>query len=42
MGEAAFRAVMLHGGTALGTGHGEAVSPILARPTTSHRPPHRP
>ncbi|MEU4562043.1 4-(cytidine 5'-diphospho)-2-C-methyl-D-erythritol kinase [Actinoplanes sp. NPDC023936] len=24
---------LLHGGTALGTGHGEAVSPILARPT---------
>jgi 4-diphosphocytidyl-2-C-methyl-D-erythritol kinase len=27
---------LLHGGTALGTGHGEAVSPILARPTTWH------
>ncbi|MET8147039.1 4-(cytidine 5'-diphospho)-2-C-methyl-D-erythritol kinase [Actinoplanes sp. NPDC049668] len=27
---------MLHGGTALGTGHGETVSPILARPTTWH------
>ena len=26
----------MHGGTALGTGHGEAVSPILARPTTWH------
>ena len=24
---------LLHGGTALGTGHGEAISPILARPT---------
>ncbi len=27
---------LLHGGTALGTGHGEAVSPILARPITWH------
>ncbi|WP_305784997.1 4-(cytidine 5'-diphospho)-2-C-methyl-D-erythritol kinase [Symbioplanes lichenis] len=27
---------LLHGGTALGTGHGEAVSPILARPVTWH------
>jgi 4-diphosphocytidyl-2-C-methyl-D-erythritol kinase len=27
---------LLHGGTALGTGRGEAVSPILARPTTWH------
>ncbi|MEV6345720.1 4-(cytidine 5'-diphospho)-2-C-methyl-D-erythritol kinase [Actinoplanes sp. NPDC051851] len=27
---------MLFGGTALGTGHGETVSPILARPTTWH------
>ena len=27
---------LLHGGTALGTGHGETVSPILARPTTWH------
>ena len=27
---------LLHGGTALGTGHGEAVSPILARPTAWH------
>ncbi|GAA2707627.1 4-(cytidine 5'-diphospho)-2-C-methyl-D-erythritol kinase [Actinoplanes palleronii] len=27
---------LLHGGTALGTGHGEAVSPILARPTIWH------
>jgi 4-diphosphocytidyl-2-C-methyl-D-erythritol kinase len=27
---------LLHGGTALGTGHGEQVSPILARPTTWH------
>jgi 4-diphosphocytidyl-2-C-methyl-D-erythritol kinase len=27
---------LLHGGTALGTGHGESVSPILARPTTWH------
>ncbi|AGL21071.1 4-(cytidine 5'-diphospho)-2-C-methyl-D-erythritol kinase [Actinoplanes sp. N902-109] len=27
---------LLHGGTALGTGHGEAVSPVLARPTTWH------
>ncbi|GAA4931523.1 4-(cytidine 5'-diphospho)-2-C-methyl-D-erythritol kinase [Actinoplanes utahensis] len=27
---------LLHGGTALGTGHGEAVSPILARPTVWH------
>ena len=27
---------LLYGGTALGTGHGEAVSPILARPTTWH------
>ena len=27
---------LLHGGTALGTGHGEAISPILARPTTWH------
>jgi 4-diphosphocytidyl-2-C-methyl-D-erythritol kinase len=27
---------LLHGGTALGTGHGEVVSPILARPTTWH------
>ncbi|WP_436526222.1 4-(cytidine 5'-diphospho)-2-C-methyl-D-erythritol kinase [Actinoplanes sp. HUAS TT8] len=27
---------LLQGGTALGTGHGEAVSPILARPTTWH------
>ncbi|HWS31112.1 MAG TPA: 4-(cytidine 5'-diphospho)-2-C-methyl-D-erythritol kinase [Actinoplanes sp.] len=27
---------LLYGGTVLGTGHGEAVSPILARPTTWH------
>jgi 4-diphosphocytidyl-2-C-methyl-D-erythritol kinase len=27
---------LVHGGTALGTGHGEAVSPILARPTAWH------
>jgi 4-diphosphocytidyl-2-C-methyl-D-erythritol kinase len=27
---------LLHGGTALGTGRGEAVSPILARPLTWH------
>jgi 4-diphosphocytidyl-2-C-methyl-D-erythritol kinase len=27
---------LLHGGTALGTGRGDAVSPILARPTTWH------
>ncbi|GAA4593457.1 4-diphosphocytidyl-2-C-methyl-D-erythritol kinase [Actinoplanes octamycinicus] len=27
---------LLHGGTALGTGHGETVSPILARPTIWH------
>lgn len=27
---------LLYGGTALGTGHGETVSPILARPTTWH------
>lgn len=27
---------LLHGGTALGTGRGETVSPILARPTTWH------
>jgi len=27
---------LLHGGTALGTGRGEAISPILARPTTWH------
>jgi 4-diphosphocytidyl-2-C-methyl-D-erythritol kinase len=27
---------LLHGGTALGTGHGETVNPILARPTTWH------
>ncbi|MFI5932779.1 4-(cytidine 5'-diphospho)-2-C-methyl-D-erythritol kinase [Actinoplanes sp. NPDC051494] len=27
---------LLQGGTALGTGHGEAVSPILARPTQWH------
>lgn len=27
---------LLYGGTALGTGHGEAVSPVLARPTTWH------
>jgi 4-diphosphocytidyl-2-C-methyl-D-erythritol kinase len=27
---------LLHGGTALGTGRGEGVSPILARPTTWH------
>ncbi len=27
---------LLHGGTALGTGHGETVSPILARPTAWH------
>ncbi|MEV4707498.1 4-(cytidine 5'-diphospho)-2-C-methyl-D-erythritol kinase [Actinoplanes sp. NPDC049316] len=27
---------LLHGGTALGTGHGEVVSPVLARPTTWH------
>src|SRR5689334_23054206 len=27
---------LLYGGTALGTGHGEAVSPILARPVTWH------
>jgi 4-diphosphocytidyl-2-C-methyl-D-erythritol kinase len=27
---------LLHGGTALGTGHGESVSPILARPTIWH------
>jgi 4-diphosphocytidyl-2-C-methyl-D-erythritol kinase len=27
---------LLHGGTALGTGHGEAISPVLARPTTWH------
>ncbi len=27
---------LLHGGTALGTGHGETVNPVLARPTTWH------
>jgi 4-diphosphocytidyl-2-C-methyl-D-erythritol kinase len=27
---------LLYGGTALGTGHGEAVSPVLARPTVWH------
>lgn len=27
---------LVHGGTALGTGHGEAVSPVLARPTSWH------
>jgi 4-diphosphocytidyl-2-C-methyl-D-erythritol kinase len=27
---------LVYGGTALGTGHGETVSPILARPTTWH------
>ncbi|MFY1634294.1 4-(cytidine 5'-diphospho)-2-C-methyl-D-erythritol kinase [Solwaraspora sp. WMMB335] len=27
---------LLHGGTALGTGRGEAVSPVLARPATWH------
>jgi 4-diphosphocytidyl-2-C-methyl-D-erythritol kinase len=27
---------LLHGGTALGTGRGEAISPILARPTAWH------
>jgi 4-diphosphocytidyl-2-C-methyl-D-erythritol kinase len=27
---------LIHGGTALGTGRGEAVSPVLARPTTWH------
>lgn len=27
---------LLYGGTALGTGHGESVSPVLARPTTWH------
>jgi 4-diphosphocytidyl-2-C-methyl-D-erythritol kinase len=27
---------LMYGGTALGTGHGETVSPILARPTTWH------
>jgi 4-diphosphocytidyl-2-C-methyl-D-erythritol kinase len=27
---------LIHGGTALGTGHGESVSPILARPTAWH------
>ncbi|GLY95548.1 4-diphosphocytidyl-2-C-methyl-D-erythritol kinase [Actinoplanes sp. NBRC 103695] len=27
---------LLHGGTALGTGHGEVISPVLARPTTWH------
>ncbi|MGA5301488.1 4-(cytidine 5'-diphospho)-2-C-methyl-D-erythritol kinase [Nucisporomicrobium flavum] len=27
---------LLHGGTALGTGHGEVVNPVLARPTTWH------
>lgn len=27
---------LLHGGTALGTGRGEVVSPVLARPTTWH------
>jgi 4-diphosphocytidyl-2-C-methyl-D-erythritol kinase len=27
---------LLHGGTALGTGHGEAISPVLARPSTWH------
>jgi 4-diphosphocytidyl-2-C-methyl-D-erythritol kinase len=27
---------LLHGGTALGTGRGETISPILARPTTWH------
>jgi 4-diphosphocytidyl-2-C-methyl-D-erythritol kinase len=27
---------LLHGGTALGTGHGEAISPVLARPITWH------
>jgi 4-diphosphocytidyl-2-C-methyl-D-erythritol kinase len=27
---------LLHGGTALGTGHGETISPVLARPTTWH------
>ncbi|MEV0606868.1 4-(cytidine 5'-diphospho)-2-C-methyl-D-erythritol kinase [Polymorphospora rubra] len=27
---------LVHGGTALGTGHGETVSPVLARPSTWH------
>jgi 4-diphosphocytidyl-2-C-methyl-D-erythritol kinase len=27
---------LVHGGTALGTGHGENISPILARPTVWH------
>ncbi|NED55217.1 4-(cytidine 5'-diphospho)-2-C-methyl-D-erythritol kinase, partial [Micromonospora aurantiaca] len=27
---------LIHGGTALGTGRGEAVSPVLARPTSWH------
>jgi 4-diphosphocytidyl-2-C-methyl-D-erythritol kinase len=27
---------LLHGGTALGTGRGETISPVLARPTTWH------
>lgn len=27
---------LIHGGTALGTGRGESVSPVLARPTTWH------
>ncbi|MGI5214345.1 4-(cytidine 5'-diphospho)-2-C-methyl-D-erythritol kinase [Plantactinospora sp. CA-290183] len=27
---------LVYGGTALGTGHGETISPILARPTTWH------
>jgi 4-diphosphocytidyl-2-C-methyl-D-erythritol kinase len=27
---------LIHGGTALGTGHGESISPILARPTAWH------
>jgi 4-diphosphocytidyl-2-C-methyl-D-erythritol kinase len=27
---------LLYGGTALGTGHGESISPVLARPTTWH------
>jgi len=27
---------LVHGGTALGTGHGETVSPVLARPTSWH------
>lgn len=27
---------LVHGGTALGTGHGEIVSPVLARPTSWH------